>query len=330
MFQQVAASDRCPGLSRDILRRFPQIRITPPQHHAPVDCEECAENVDPPFEYVHTGHVGGQGGKSRNRHLRRPVENETSPCVEMRRNLGCNPTRNVESCFKQARNVNGAFRLERRLCRRNSTRLSNTTGKSMFRLLNSACVIAVMGTVLDTTSQVSIAMPVVRLERNRDIAVWIVTNMTGTLNVSKTNCVTRSRLFLGSQRTFVSEAGCSSDATPSSGGNSVRHIVVRVLAMTVVPLRANRGSTAWIATNIARRRTSQTGPMSCALGGHESDGASVIVHHEARRASRSRQTRNSLDRNVHGGHSDRLVGRRRQWILMAPRLLPGAGDCKSL
>ena len=141
----------------------------------------------------------------------------------MKRNLGRDPTgiptarvsRTWRAASTQARNVNGAFRLERRLCRRNSTRLSNTTemstflemnvqdchctttGKSMFR------VIAVMGTELDITSQVSIAMAVVRLERNRDMAVWIVTNMAGTSNVSKTKCVICSRLFLGSRRTFV-------------------------------------------------------------------------------------------------------------------------------
>ena len=57
--------------------------------------------------------------------------------------------------------------------------------------------------------------------------------------------------------------------------------------------------------------------MSCALGGHESDEASMIVHHEACRASRCRQRRSSPNRNVHGGHSGRSVGRGWRWILMA-------------
>ena len=79
------------------------------------------------------------------------------------------------------------------------------------RLLHSACVIAVIGTELDTTTQVSVPMPVVRRERerDRDIAVWIVTNMAGTLNVSETNWVMCSRLSLASQRTFVSRSRCS-------------------------------------------------------------------------------------------------------------------------
>ena len=58
------------------------------------------------------------------------------------------------------------------------------------------------------------------------------------------------------------------------------------------------------------------------MGGFSGVALKLVVHHDARRRSRSEKRPHNLDRHVHGGHVERLVGRGRR---RSNELSSGAG-----